>query len=317
MALVRFRSLSRPIAPRLAKAPWLGWALALLAVCSFSIAPTISRAAILNGMDPTALVMARMTGTALLLGITIAVTMPHRLKMSRRYLLITLATGMINGFGFLTFFWALGRLEASIASMLFSLSPLVILGLLALRGEKLTRRHALRLALGLAGVYLLIGPGGQVDLTGVFLVLAAILSYSVHLVFVQWFLQDQDAWAVTFYAIVGITVVVVSGWLIEGHGWHDPGRQGWLSIVALVVISTYLARLALFGGVRHLGSGQVALLSPFETLLTIIWSLLFLQESLTAWQWLGGLAIFISMLLANRRLRLVRGRSRPRTWSKP
>jgi drug/metabolite transporter (DMT)-like permease len=78
----------------------------------------------------------------------------------------------------------------------------------------------------------------------------------------------------------------------------------------LAVVSTFIARLLLFSGIRRLGSGQFALLAPLETLLTVIWSYLFLQERLTAIQWAGGLLILFSMVLAVQRLRLT-GRWRP------
>jgi drug/metabolite transporter (DMT)-like permease len=42
----------------------------------------------------------------------------------------------------------------------------------------------------------------------------------------------------------------------------------------------------------------MALFSPLETLLTITWAMLFLQERLTLIQWLGGGLIILSMLLA-------------------
>jgi drug/metabolite transporter (DMT)-like permease len=70
----------------------------------------------------------------------------------------------------------------------------------------------------------------------------------------------------------------------------------------------------MFAAIRSLGSGQLALLAPTETLLTVIWSMIFLQERLTAWQWLGGLLILTSALLAIARLNRARWRPRWRLW---
>ncbi len=277
-----------------------GWLIAIVSTACFSVAPPIARGAILAGLPPTAVLVGRMViALALLLGFIIVLS-PDRLTIDRRLGLIALLSGVINGIGFLTFFAALSRLDASIASMIFSLSPLVVLGLLALRGERMTRRHLVRLALGVGGVYLLIGPGGDVDMVGVALVMVTVITVSLHLVMVQWYLPGVPARTVTLYVNVGVTAVCVIAWQWAGRPWQDPGPTGWAAILALAIISTFLARLLLFIGVRRLGSGQIALLAPLETLLTVIWSFLFLGERLTAVQWLGGLLILLSMALARR-----------------
>jgi drug/metabolite transporter (DMT)-like permease len=152
---------------------------------------------------------------------------------------------------------------------------------------------------------------------GVSLVLVTILTFAIHLTLIQWFLQGYDALTVTFYVVVIMTLVSVVWWLIQGLEWHDPGWSGWLAVVVLAVVSTYLARLSLFAGVRSLGSGQVALLAPLETLLSVTWSILFLVERLTVWQWLGGMLILAGTLLAINRLNRARWQPRWRIWSRP
>lgn len=293
--------------------PWLpaGWLIALGATLFFSMAPPIARGAILAGLPPTAVLAARMIIALALLSGFIVLAAPDRLQINRQCGLIAVGSGMINGIGFVTFFAALSRLDASISSMIFSLSPLVVLGLLALRGEPVTRRHFVRLTLGIGGVYLLIGPGGDVDLWGVFLVLMTIATYSLHLVIVQWSLSQVPARTVTLYVNLGATLVCAGWWLLSGRPWVNPGVNGWASILGLAIFSTFLARLLLFDSVRRLGSGQVALLAPLETLLTVLWSYLFLAERLTAVQWLGGILILLSLMLAAQRIRLLR---RWRTW---
>ena len=54
----------------------------------------------------------------------------------------------------------------------------------------------------------------------------------------------------------------------------------------------------MFRAIQEIGSGQLALLSPLETLLAILWSVAFLQESLSLFQWFGGSLILSSALLA-------------------
>jgi drug/metabolite transporter (DMT)-like permease len=140
---------------------------------------------------------------------------------------------------------------------------------------------------------------------------------AIHLSLIQWFLQDYDARSVTLYVVMYMTLVAVGFWFAQDTAWQDPGWSGWLVIGILAFVSTYLARLTLFVGVRLLGSGQIALLAPLETLLTVLWSVLFLHERLTFWQWVGGVLVLISALLAVKRLNRARWRPRWRIWSRP
>ena len=288
--------------------PWIGWAMALISTASFSLAPTVGKAAIDSGMNPTTLLALRLVITTGLLGVTIAVTDPKRFNIDRTGLLACSAAGLANGVGMLAFFWSLTRIDASVASMLFSLTPLVVLALLALRGEKFTYRNTMRVALGLAGVSLLIGPGGQVDGLGILLALVPVFTVPIQLIVMQWYVQDHDSSAVTLYMVATMAVVAAGWWLVQGMEWHNPGRSGWLAVGVLVLVSTYLARMTMFVAVRDIGGGQVGLLAPVETLLTVIWSFLLLNERLTALQALGGGLILLSALLAVRRMLRVRWR---------
>lgn len=63
-----------------------------------------------------------------------------------------------------------------------------------------------------------------------------------------------------------------------------------------------------------MSGGQMALLTPIETLLTVVWSILFLNERLSALQWIGGILILISAVLAIQCINLGRRRPRWRIW---
>jgi drug/metabolite transporter (DMT)-like permease len=187
--------------------------------------------------------------------------------------------------------------------MIFSLNPIAVLGILALAGEKLTGRHGVRLFLALSGVYLLIGPGGQTDWLGVLLAFANVCSFALEVVLIQWFLARYDTRTITVYVLAGMTVVMAGSWLVQGAEWQVPGWQGWLIVGIMALAGTFFGWWAMFSGLQRIGGGQVALLMPLETLLSVLWAVLFLQERLTLWQTLGGILILSSALLAIQRLK--------------
>lgn len=299
-----------PAALPAAKGAWVGWALALSATFSFSLAPPVARFAIVDGMDPTTLLLIRFVIAVTLFAITAAMTATHAFRLSRHGAFYIGLAGAMNGTAMICFFWALTRLDASMASMIMAVLPLVVLLLLALRGEKFTRRNAARVALALGGVYLLIGPGGSVDMVGVGLMLVAVLFFGVQLVIIQWYLQGYDTRTVALYMAIAMMVVIGGLWLYQGAEWHAPGRRGWFAILMLAFVSTFQARILFYAAIQRLGSGQIVLLMPVELLLNVTWSILFLQERLTVVQWLGGVLILMSALLAIQRLGSARWRPR-------
>jgi drug/metabolite transporter (DMT)-like permease len=286
-----------------------GWASAFLSTLAFSIAAPIGTALIRLGYDPTTILVLRFwLAVALLFG-TLGLTAPDRLRLPRRGLLAVAVAGPAIGVGVLLYFWALTRLHTSIAAMLIALEPLTTLLLLALRGERFTYRNLVRVALGLAGVYLLVGLQGSADVLGVLMILGTVLLSSLHTVTLQWFLTEHDGRAVMSYIVLSMALTTSAFWLIQrpdlafARSWQPLNWQAGLGILALALISTYVARLTLFAAVKRLGGGQVALLAPVETLLTVILSVSFLGDRLTLAQGAGGALILLSAVLAVRRLR--------------
>jgi len=274
------------------------WIMAFLATLAYSTGSPIARFLYSGGMSPTAMLAVRYLLATLLLAITLRLRWSDQLKIDRRGLLICMLAGLVNGLSTLAYFWGLSRMSASISSMLFTVYPLIMLGILALRGERFTLRSGARVLLGIGGVYLLVVPGGEIDALGVLLVLLAAASFALSLAIVQWYLPGYSSMTVAYYTGVSITAVVTAFWLGQGAQWSSPGWQGWLAILFMTVVGTYLARLSMFKAVRGFGSFQMSLFSPLETLLTITWSMLFLGERLTLTQFLGGGLIILSMLLA-------------------
>jgi drug/metabolite transporter (DMT)-like permease len=145
-----------------------------------------------------------------------------------------------------------------------------------------------------------------VDSLGVLLALGTVVTVPIQILFMQWYLQDYDGYAVTFYMVVGMLVVALGWWALQGLPWQPVSLTAWWLLLALVVVSTVVARLTMFVALRGIGGGQLGLLAPLETTLTVLWSVFFLQERLSLLQWAGSGLVILSALLAMQRLKRVR-----------
>jgi drug/metabolite transporter (DMT)-like permease len=280
------------------------------------VATPISRGALTAGVGASEMLVARMALATLFMGLTIGIMDFRLLRTDKRCFWISFGAGLLNGAGMLLYTWGLERLTSSMTSMLIALSPVYVLSLLALRGERVTYRHVVRLALSLLGVYLLIGPGGEVDPIGVLLVLVSLVCFALQTTTLQWFLMGYDARPVTFYMLLAMTACVLLMWGLEGATWQPLGMRGWVVSLALAFVSTYASRLLIFAAISRIGGGQMAMLSPVETLMAVLWSFIFLGERLSPLQWAGGFFILTSAVLAIQRLSIARLRPRWRLWAK-
>ena len=281
----------------------LGWFFAIVATIAYSTNAPIARGVILAGMSPVTLLSGRFLLAVLLYSVTLSV-LPVRNASGGRPLdrfgfWVGVGSGMINGFMMTAFFTVLETVSASIASMSsVALIQLFTLGLLFLRGEPITLRHSLRWLVGMAGLYMVIGLGGSADAFGLLLLVISSILYSIHMVSVQWFLKPYNTWTITSLLVISATIAIIIVWVVTGAETYVPAPTGWIAILFLGVFATYIGRILTYSAISRIGSGQFVLLTPLETSLTILWSVIFLGERLTTLQWLGTFFILMSILLA-------------------
>lgn len=274
-----------------------GFALVLAAGLCLSTAPTAIKLGLTEGADPVRLLAFRLLLGWLLVAAAILLFQPRLLRIDRRGLVHCLLVGTINTVSLLCFYEALARVDASVATFTFSIYPATTLLLLAAAGERFSAVSLGRLLLAAAGIYLLVGPGGTVSAGGLALLAVTVWLYSLHIVWIQWFLGSYRSLTITCWILAGMAAS--SGLIALGTASAEPlGATGWAVVVWTAVFATAVARLAMFSGIRRIGSGQTALLGPFEILLSVGWAVWILGERRSAVEWLGGGLILTSAALA-------------------
>ncbi|MEM6431125.1 MAG: DMT family transporter [Deinococcota bacterium] len=277
-----------------------GAACILTAVFCLSTAPTVIRFGLNAELDPIMLLSVRSwLAVGLLWGGV--VWRPSIAKIDRHGLIHCAIAGAYNGVSLLLFYTALTFLDVSIATMLISVYPLFVLIFLALRGESLTRPNLLRLVIALTGVYLLVGPGGEVSSIGISLMIVTTMIFALNANWIQWQLHGYPPLTITLYSLTVAALIVGCVYalqlVIQARGLPTIPPLGWGVILYTAIIATVIARLSLFTGIQLMGSGQAALLAPIETLLAIVWAAMFLGERLSRIQGIGAVLIISSALL--------------------
>ncbi len=204
--------------------------------------------------------------------------------------------GMINGVGSLFYYLALGRLSASIGQLLYSLYPIFVVIWSFLDRQTPSKLTILRIGLATTAVLLITNvTSGEVDMLGVGFMLIASALYALHLPVNQRVLYEVPAPTVTLYTLIAMSAVVIPAYMLFDMQWPAEGVS-WQPVIGLTLV-TFLSRLTLFLGVKHIGGLQTALLGLGELLVTVSFGHLWLGDKLSLPQWMGVIGLIASLLL--------------------
>jgi len=260
------------------------------------LAPVFGKLAITLGFTPFAVVALRTGFAAGILLLVVAVFYPRYLYIFPVGLFGCVLAGTINGFGSLLYYLALQRLDASVGQLLYSLYPFFVALWLILDHQPPSRLTFFRVGLATIAVLLLTSvPKSSVDLTGVLMMIGAAVLYAMHLPINQRVLYEVPAPTVALYTLLAMSAVVIPAYLIFDRAW-PTNNTPWLPVVGLTFV-TIFSRIALFLGVKKIGGMQTALLGLAELLVAIIFSHIWLGESLTLLQWMGAAGLGFSLVL--------------------
>jgi len=277
--------------------PTKGINAALASALFLGLAPVFGKLAITLGLPPLAVVAIRTVMASFLVFIVVLIYKRAFIYIYPAGLLGCFLAGGINGLGSLFYYAALGKIDASLGQIIYSLYPMFVAIWLWLDHQSPSRLTIIRLVMVLPALYLLVGSQ-EINLVGVGMMLIASALYALHLPINQRVLYDMPAPTVTLYTLLAMSAVVVPAFIISfiNKPFPPPNDQSWGALLALTLI-TFSSRLTLFLGVKHLGGQQTALLGLSELMVTIIFSHLWLQEHMSLNQWLGLLLLALSLVL--------------------
>jgi drug/metabolite transporter (DMT)-like permease len=283
--------------------PWrrIGIQAALFTALLSGCMPIFGKIAFLSGFSPKAVVAFR---TSLALLLMLAVILAFQRKYFYIYpvgLLGCFLAGAVNGLGSLFYYSGLERVDASLGHLLYSFYPIFVGLWLTLDRQPISRLTLLRMGLSIPAIYLLTVQGlHPVDILGaVFLIISSCL-YALHLIINQRVLYEVPAPTVALYNLVAMCAVVIPVYLLTDRSLPAAASHTfwavWWPVIALGGV-TFLSRITLFLGVKHLGGLQTALLGLGELLVAVFLAQWWLGERLSVGQWIGGALLVANLVM--------------------
>lgn len=210
-----------------------------------------------------------------------------------------------SGFYQVFFIKGIALTRASHASLILSSTPLFValLGTVR-RSERLNWRNWAGIALGFAGIFLLVTAGSGFGInssagTGDLLILAATIAWAVYTLYSRELTVRNSVLKVTAWSLVSSTPLNVLAAIPElrSQDWHAVSAQGWLGLLYSAVLAIGVGYVIWNTGVHRLGSARTSLYSYLTPLVGVMVAWIFLGESMQPLQALGAVGILLGVAL--------------------
>jgi drug/metabolite transporter (DMT)-like permease len=199
--------------------------------------------------------------------------------------------------------WAVRSLDAGLAAILNSLSPIFIFLITALvtRHEPVSARKGLGVALGIAGVVTIVGidalSGAGQQTWAEIACVAGALSYAIAGVIGVRFSKVSPLVPAAGSTLLAACVVLPLALAVERPWQASPSLASMLAILAGAVLSTGLAQVVYFRLLSTVGSIAMSAQAYLRIVVGVGLGMLFLGETPTPQAW-AGLALVVAGVIA-------------------
>lgn len=203
------------------------------------------------------------------------------------------------------FVLGLSRTSVAHASVIVSLSPVLVLAIARLRGlEKFTAAKVLGLAMSFLGVAILSSEHGvsfrSPTLLGDLLTLTASTAFAYYTVAGKEVAERYSSLAMNTYSymVAAILIMPFTVWQALVLDWHAVSTEGWLSLVYMALFASALAYLIYYWALRQISATRAAMLGYLQPVLATCFGVAFLAEHLSTRLLMGGAIVLVGVYIA-------------------
>ena len=216
-------------------------------------------------------------------------------KAIKKELLLLLISGAAMGVNWILLFEAYKYTTVSVATLSYYFAPSIVMIVCPiLFKEKLGAKQIVCFVMSTVGLVLITGTagGGSRDLIGILFGLGSAVFYAA-VMLLNRFIKGVEGIHRTFIQFVAAIIVLLPYVICtDGFSLGSLNALGWGSLLVVGLVHTGLNYCMYFFALKELPGQKVAILSYIDPLVAVVISFLFLNESMTASQILGGILIF-------------------------
>lgn len=217
-------------------------------------------------------------------------------KSIRKDIPLLLFSGIAMGFNWILLFEAYKYTTVSVATLSYYFAPvLVTVACPILFKEKMTAKGWLCFVMSTFGIVLITGLGdlsaGNNHLIGILLGLGAAFLYATVILINKFIKGVEGIHRTLLQFIVAILVLIPYVGLTSGITLGSLDAVGWVSLLLVGIFHTGITYCMYFSSLKDLSGQKAAILSYIDPLVAVLISVLFLKESMSVMQIIGGLMI--------------------------
>lgn len=275
-----------------------GYGLAALAAAAYGTNPAFAVPLYADGMNPNSVLLFRY-----ILGIPLlALLMKWRgvsFGLPRRAMFPVAVLGVLMALSSLCLFASYNHMNSGIASTLLFVYPVMVaVMMMFFFHEKFRPTLALCLAVMCAGLFMLLKPTGNAELStfGIVLVMASALTYALYIIMVN--VSDTVKHIPTtkllFYVLAWGSLLFVVLIPLGNPLTLPASSPEWINLAALALIPTVISLLCTTRAIQLIGSTPTAILGALEPVSAAVLSVVVLGQTLTPNEILGGALIVVA-----------------------
>jgi drug/metabolite transporter (DMT)-like permease len=252
--------------------------------------PVLTKVAYDDGASVAGVLSLRFSLAALLL-LLVSRMRGESLARGRKAVQLLLLGGVGYAVEAACYFAALTRISAGLTALLLYAYPALVVVLSAGLARRAPGRTAVVcVAVASLGTVLTIGrvAGGQ--WTGVALGLAAAACYATYIVVSAHVVSGLPPFATSAVVMAG-AAVTYDAYALATRAALPSSTGAWSAVAGVTLLGTVVAVAAFFWALELLGPADTAVISTFEPVVSVVAGAVFLSESLTGLQVVGGVLV--------------------------
>ncbi len=276
---------------------FLGFTLILISAITFGLMPIFATFSYKSGLDIKTILLFRFSIAAILVNIYIIFKGYSYPKGKLLIILIFMGSVLYSAQAF-SYFSAVSLIGSSLTSILLYLYPSIVLLLsIILLKTNVCKQDIVALILTTIGAVLVVGIRFEnINLIGIIFGISAALIYSAYIVIGTKAMQGTTPIVGTgvilfssacMYVIYGLSTKITVPNTYEQWGW----------IFAITIVSTLVAIITFFAGLKLIGPIKASMISTFELVVTLVCAYLLLGEKIEFIQIIGGVFILTAALI--------------------
>ena len=212
----------------------------------------------------------------------------------KKELLLLLLSGAAMGINWILLFEAYKYTTVSVATLSYYFAPVIVMVVCPLLfKEKLGGKQILCFAMSTLGLVLITGTagGGKQDFFGIAFGLGAAFFYAT-VMLLNKFIKGVTGLHRTFIQFLSAIVVLVPYVAFtDGFTLGGLSGTGWGALMVVGIVHTGITYCMYFSALKELPGHNVAILSYIDPMVAVLVSVIWLNETMTVSQLIGGLLI--------------------------